>query len=403
MLILLRKEEYPRDNDELIKWSADPDFEKFLDVLADALKHHTHAVVAPPKLLGWMARCDRISGPQRTALDEAIDYNQRGELPWDEASHALLLTGPRGPGAHPAGGRTLWIRRDWRWLASRAEGFSKAVLVAENSHDAELFIWVGRALSARVREAGTNAGDEVALSTGGGGGSTTETVYAQQIRQGSPTLCVVDTDKTHPSGQYGDTATAVCEIHRELRASPDNPPHAVEVLEAYTVENVVPTELVKQACAGDNWVEPMTRRGFFLQQVSASSGSVPRAHVEPALKYVKPAEASAKRLRDSAGIDAALCLYREAAIRFIRERDPDALAEDDKVFVLGVGKLPQRLVAKLEEFRDHRKRPGKFPSAAHWLCSQLLSSPDTFVEEWEHIARAVWSWGLRFPPKIRAR
>ena len=398
MLIVLRKEEYPRDDAQRAAWQASPEFGAFLDHLADALKSRAHAVEAPSKLLEWMARCEGLSDRQRGALGEASVVNQRRELPFEEASHGLLLTGPLGASAYPKGARKMWSRRDWRWLACHVEPLPKAALVAENSDDSEFFVWVGRAMGARLRQTEVNAGDELALACVGGGGSTTGPVYEKLVRQGSPALCVVDADKSHSKGTVGATAQGVYNAEARLSAQPETPPHAVATLDAYTIENVLPIELVRAACPGCAWVEPMASRGFFLQR-----GASKLAYVDPALKYIKPEEALAGSLRLSAEVDELLSAYREAAINRIRELDRDAPKDDEGPLVMSVGKLPQDLVKKLEELRDPKRRPGKHPSAAHWLCSQLRKSPDAFADEWEPVARAVWSWGLRFPQTIRER
>ncbi len=421
MLIVLRKEEYPGDDAQRAAWQASPDFGAFLEHLADALKSRAHAVEASPKLLEWMAGYEGLSVRQREALGEALTVNQRRELPFEkancgllltgplvrelpfeEASHGLLLTGPLKPPSDIDRAGTTWIRRDWSWLATRDEPLPKAALVAENKNDSELFVWIGRAMGARFRQADINAGDEVALKCVGGGGSTTGSVYEHQVMDGSPTLCVVDTDRQYKEDGIGDTATKVLQAEKRLSAQPKIPPHAVVQLDAYTVENVVPLELVRLACKNSDWVEPMACRGFFLQ-----GGVTKPAYVDPTLKYMNPnlesKNASAKELCLSAAKNQQLLSYRKAAIHRIRELDETAPAGDDEPLILRVGKLPEVLVKKLEELRDHRRRPGKHPSAAHWLCSQLLKSPDAFADEWEPVARAVWSWGLRFPQTIRER
>jgi hypothetical protein len=419
MLIVLRKEEYPRDDAQRAAWRACPEFDAFLDHLADSLKSRAHAVEASPKLLEWMAGCEGLSEPQRRALGEASAFNQRRELPLKEVSHALLLTGPLGASADPKGICTTWIRRDWSWFARRDGPLRKAALVAENINDSDLYVWVGRAMGARLRPAEGNAGDEVAFDCVHGGGNTTGQVYERQVvEKGSPTLCVVDADKKYPEGSAGETAEAVHAAERSRLTAQELAPHAVVTLEAYTVENIVPLELVRLSCkdakgTSFDWVEPMARRGFFLWQTPSSEEGFKRAFVDPALKYINPdpklpkdsmsPKGSAKMLRDSAGKDQQLLRYREAAINRIRELDRDAPKDDEGPLVMSVGKLPQDLVKKLEELRDPKRRPGKHPSAAHWLCSQLRKSPDAFADEWEPVARAVWSWGLRFPQTIRER
>ncbi|MBK9369641.1 MAG: hypothetical protein IPN01_25645 [Deltaproteobacteria bacterium] len=142
------------------------------------------------------------------------------------------------------------IRRDWLWLATRDEPLPKAALVGENKNDSEFFLWIGRAMGARLRKKDINAGDEVALKCVGGGGNTTGSVYEHQVINGSPTLCVVDMDKQYPKAGVGGTATKVLEAEERLSKKAEMPPHAVVELDAYTVENVVPLEL-EVACKAE--------------------------------------------------------------------------------------------------------------------------------------------------------
>jgi hypothetical protein len=404
MLIYLNAPEYPRDAAAFKQWQKnDPTVLRFWERLAEVIGDSRHAVFAPKRLFDWANELSGLSDTQRGALCAMRDSLTADAHYFLGASSVLVLTGPDRAMSlkHPNLGRHH--RRDWSWLAQRKDTLQCAALVAENLNDSKFFVWIARAMGARLRPTDINEGDEVALECVAGGGSTTGQVYESKVQQGFPALCVVDADKKYPDGDPGDTASGVAQAERRLSAHPKNPPHEVVTLDAYTIENVVPLELVREACPKVDWVEPMARRGFFLQQVSTSEGSVSLAYVDPALKYVKPEKASANELLGDAGQEGGLREYRENAIQLIRGRDSDAPTEDDQVLVLSVGKLPNALVQTLDVCCDHKRRPGEHDSVAHWLCSLLLASPDSFAKEWEPVARAVWSWGLCFRPRIRSR
>lgn len=416
MLIYLNKAEYPTTQEELVGWLTDPDCLRLWERLAEVLGDGRHAVWAPPRLLMWAAELEGLSAKQRAALRRAHTEVTQKTVDLCGVSCALVLNGPKG--LRPQGDLKLLqpkspskeappageMRRDWRWFAKLSESFAKATLFAENRFDAELMLWIARALAARMKPAHANAEQELSIVCRGGGGDTTGPELSAHIQHGHPTLCVLDADKAHKGADEGGTAK---KARKELSKLSDlhlRHPHWLLALDAYTIENIVPVDLVRAACQSAGWVEVMARRGFFVQRTADASLGAGVACVDPALKYIrpdlKPAEASAERLLASAKSDQVLTSYREEAIKRIRELDPSAPTNDHQPLVVSIGKLPESLVATLETFRDYKQRPGNHPSAAHWLCAQLLATPERFVEEWEHVARAVWSWGLRFPPQV---
>lgn len=403
MLIYLNKPEYPNTKEDFDRWASGGDCIRLWERLAEVLRDGHHAVWAPPRLLLWAADLRDLSITQRQALTRAHGEVTQPSVDLTAASCAMVLTGPNRSKEISGSFSGEEIRRDWRWFATLQRSFGQTSLVAENQNDAELMFWVARAMSVRQRPGSDNIGDELALDCVGGGGDTTGAELAASIQRGSPTLCVVDADMCYKKAPRGGTAKKAEAAMIGLKSPQLLPPHKLLAIDAYTIENIIPLELIHASCGTGKWVKPMARRGFFVQQVKVAPQGRAKAAVDPSLKYIKLVEATVKGLLDSAKGDKKRREYRVAAIARIRELDPDAPSSDDEALILSVGKLPQKIVATLNKNHDRKARPGNHPSAAHWLCAQLLASPDTFVEEWEHIARAVWSWGLRFPPILQSR
>jgi hypothetical protein len=175
MLITLRGNEYLPVLDE---WTDDADFTTFVCILGEALARGDHAIDAPPFLLERLAAWEGLSRPQRFALNTMVGQVIRRELPFEQVTDSLVITGPAGPTPDPVG-PIRWHRRDWTWLR-RNERLDATVLGGEDIDDAEWYVWLGRAWGMRLRSGSLVADDELSLDRRLLGGGSAERVIRHE-------------------------------------------------------------------------------------------------------------------------------------------------------------------------------------------------------------------------------
>ena len=396
MLITLRGDEYLPVLDE---WRGDAEFEVFVGVLADILVRGDHAIEAPPKLLEDLSEWEGLSRAQSLALRTMAPRVLQREIPLDSVTHSLVITGPAGPTPDP-GDPSRWHRRDWRWL-QRNGRLDPAVLGGEHLHDAEWYLWLGRAWGARLRPDSSTAGDELRMECRLLGGGSAEQVIRYDATHGKLFLSIIDSDSDHPGGKLGQTARDA------LKAVRDLPSHAapahVEPLMAREVENVLPLALLEVTHRRSNWLADMARRGFFA-----------RPTVDPELAFIDLGKEQCERRLLDVGEPA--LAYRTAALAKVRHLDPECTASSATcertaeepectgkltlpkscIIVHNVGKPLRDIVATLAKEQASPSHSAAVGSVAAWLATMLPDDDPAVLTP----ARLVWSWGLRSPPRL---
>ena len=396
MLITLRGDEYLPVLDE---WAEDLDFAAFVCILGELLARGDHAIHAPPLLLERLAAWDGLSRPQHVALNTAVDQVIRRELPFDEVTDSLVITGPAGPTPDPHG-PIRWHRRDWTWLRRNGR-LDATVLGGEYLDDAEWYAWLGRAWGTRLRAGSLVAYDELSLDPRLLGGGSAKRVIRHEATHGRLVLSIVDSDSNHPGDKLGQTATDALQALHEL------PEHAapahVETLQARDVENVLPLALLEITHRRSNWLADMARRGFFA-----------RPSLDPELAFVDLGKEQCERRMLDVGEP--VLTYRRAALAKIRHLDGSCTASaatcertaDEPrctgkatlpkpcVIVHNVGKPLRDILAMLAKERASPSHSAEAGGVAAWLATMLPENDPAVLTP----ARLVWSWGLRSPRRL---
>lgn len=396
MLITLRGDEYLPVLDD---WAGDTNFATFVCILGELLARGDHAIHAPPLLLERLAAWNGLSRPQRVALETMADQVIRRELPFDEVTDSLVITGPAGPTPDPLG-PIRWHRRDWTWLRRNGR-LDATVLGGEDLGDAEWYAWLGRAWGTRLRAGSLVAYDELSLDRRHLGGGAAERVIRHEATHGRLVLAIVDSDRNHPGDGLGKTANDASKALHEL------PVHAapahVETLRARDVENMLPLALLEITHRRSNWLADMARRGFFA-----------RPTLDPELAFIDLGkEQCERRLLD---IGEPALTYRRAALAKIRDLDPTCTASSATcertadqpectgkatlpkscVIVHNVSKPLRDILATLTEEQSAPSHSAAAGSVAAWLATMLPDDDPAVLAP----ARLVWSWGLRVPPRL---
>jgi hypothetical protein len=396
MLITLRGDEYLPVLDQ---WADDADFAVFVCILGEVLVRGDHAIEAPPLLLERLTAWDGLSRPQRVALNTMTDQVIRRELPFEEVTDSLVLTGPAGPTPDPAGS-IRWHRRDWSWLRRNGR-LDATVLGGEYLDDAEWYVWLGRAWGLRLRAGSLVADDELSLDRRLLGGGSAGRVIRHEATLGRLMLSIVDSDSNHPKDELGRTAT---DASRALHELPEHAaPAHVETLQARDLENLLPLALLEITHPHSNWLADMARRGFFA-----------RPTLDPDLAFIDIGKEQCERRLLNVG-EAALA-YRTAALAKIRHLDPSCTASSATckrtaeepactgkltlpkscVIVHNVGKPLRDIVATLANEQAAPSHSAEAGSVAAWLATMLPDEDPAVLTP----ARLVWSWGLRSPPRL---
>ena len=403
MLITLLKDEYLPLLDTL---RDQPSFSSFVSTLGQMVAHGDHAIWAAPVLLDRLSSWPGISDGQSVALRAMARAITLGELPFKEVTDSLILTGPGGASGEPPG-KTRWRRRDWTWLSEKGR-LLPTRLGGENLNDAKWYLWLGRAYARLKKPGALSAENDVYVRCRGLGGSTAKAEISQEAaNDDQPVLCILDSDRDHPSAPVGGTARLALEyVDEALKSGAAHLVH-VEILKARDVENLFPLKVVESvADKADPWFVPMTQRGFFITD-----------RVDQDLSYIDLNKDQCEERLLSAANQASRD-YRERAIAKLRGLDSSCVARascpkilagsarcgtktgDDKwsdvekscLLVHSVGK---RLLPKIVERIEREDRPDRQGGAA-WLAAQLPKDP-AIVEP----AELVWSWGLRLPARVR--
>lgn len=400
MLITLRGPEYLPVLD---RWLEDDDFLSFVSILGEILYRGDHALWAPPALLYRFSECQGLSRGQSLALLQMGKEVSMPTLPFDAVTDSLVLTGPAKPAVDPESD-IRWHRRDWTWL-HRKRRLDVTVLAGENARDAQWYRWLGRAWGARLRPRSPNAEDEIVLRCRGLGGQTARQEIPLAAAEGDPVLCILDSDRNHPSAELGDTARAAI---KAVDALPTEHLTHIEPLRARDVENILPLSLVQLAAEGTHWLAPMATRGFFA-----------RPGVDETLAYIDLGKDQCeRRLLDTP--DPTTHRYRSDALTRIRQLDPNCTASSATcprsssegqacgkpwtdlpascLVVHSVGKrLLPRILDLLEAERSSPHHSQPMDSVADWLAT-TLPPDDPAVLTPAHLS---WSWGLRIRPRLR--
>ncbi len=401
MLITLLKHEYLPVLDTL---AADPEFSDFVSILGEMIAQRHHALRAPPLLLDAFSRWPRISAQQAQAFRDMARAVTLCELPFDEVTDSLVVTGPAGASPIPEA-RTRWHRRHWTWLLQKT-ALPRTCLAGENLADAAWYSWLGRAYAQRQRTSSLNAGSEIQLRYRGVGGSTAIGEVRQEIEQGHVVLCILDSDQDHPEGELGGTARAVQTYVSQLASSaPSDALLHLEILKARDVENLLPREVVEEvASKGDPWFLPMTGRGFF-----------PGNHVEKELCYLDLGKDQCeRRLLDTK--DSRTLAYRRLALARLKQIDPscpgvsgcpkatgstecgagtgDSRWKDMERSCLVLHSVGKKLLPAIVEYlRKEDASAGR--GGASWLADRIPQDPAILGP-----AELAWSWGLSLPRRV---
>jgi hypothetical protein len=106
MLITLLKDEYMPSLDGL---REDSDFGHFVSILGEILLQSDHAVLSTPLILDMFADWPGVSRWQSQAFKEMARAVSLRELPFEQVTDGLILTGPAGPVQDPVSG-PRWMR-----------------------------------------------------------------------------------------------------------------------------------------------------------------------------------------------------------------------------------------------------------------------------------------------------
>lgn len=258
----------------------------------------------------------------------------------------------------------------------------------------------GPCLGAHLRPGSSLSTDAVKLRCRGLGGQTADQEVPLEAVNGDPVLCILDSDRNHPTAELGQTAKAAI---RAIDALATETLTHIEPLRARDVENILPLPLVELAARGTHWLSPMLKRGFFA-----------RPAVDPALAYIDLGKDQCeRRLLDTR--DPLTRRYRSTALIQIRQIDPmcatsanacGRLARNQPacdcpwsdldascIIVYSVGKtLLRRIIELVDDKHENSDR-----SVADWLANMLPPNDPAVLDP----ARLAWSWGLRLRPRVR--
>lgn len=426
MLLILHADEYL---DALPEYGERDDFLAFVEALAAVLEAGLHALHCTPRVAQRLSQLAGLSRAQRRLfrhIGRALIIEP--PAPIECVTHAVVISGPLGTSSTRPPPGTTWFRVPWHTVRTVTD-LGPTVLAAENGDDAEWLRWLARAYSARARPALRAPGADVHLQCRGVGGSTAWQEVPRFVRDGHPTLCVVDSDRRHPDGPVGQTAA---KLRKQLDAvwrpseqgGSARPPLVHDhCLAARELENLMPSPVLDLIGRNTEWLEPMKARGFFVG---------PDRAPDPALAYldISGKDQCRDRLLNEKA-DPAIVAYHTRAIARMQALSAgcpgeacDASSEGcaarkpDKGyreippacrFVYSVGKkVVPKAVSLLDRQPRHRAFGGDAPAA--WLARQLPPPQDGESADrpmtgpvWS-VARLVWSWGLRDRPRIpRAR
>lgn len=107
--------------------------------------------------------------------------------------------------------------------------------LAENLDDIELYKICANVYLFKASLSGQHS---VRFQATLGGGSTTISVFEQQLSENRFVFCVVDSDQSHPRGKLGDTATAFSKYPQNLNSG-----YYLHVLNVMEAENLIPKKI----------------------------------------------------------------------------------------------------------------------------------------------------------------
>ena len=107
----------------------------------------------------------------------------------------------------------------------------------------------------------------------GGGQTTSETYESVRSSRSRLCLCIVDSDRTTPSGSLGSTAQAAEDVH----TCGVQPLCELIVLNARAVENIIPTRMYQEAVWGDN---NRMAGVLFLEDLESSDSAEARLYLD---------------------------------------------------------------------------------------------------------------------------
>lgn len=410
MLLVLLGEEYEDGVLQPLRGSAA--FRNFVEALGGIAALGLHALSATPKLLSVLAAWPGVGARARIALMEVARAAVYGSVSHADVSDAIVFGGPGAPSAASSSVGVKWHRRDWQWLSTLGE-LRETVLLCENDIDAEWYDWIGRAHAASIQASTSATTQQLRFRARGGGDSTTAGALTREANGPQPVLCVVDTDRDHPTAPLGGTARAARKAANVVIRNNHLSPAHVEELPARNVENLLPASLAGTVFANAvGWLGPTVLRGLLTT-----------TSIEPKVAFLNLGRSQCEHLLRICVV-AKTKQYRSDAIAFIRQKDPkapnvdaclthsqaspgrccDLKDKDNKpvvpqscALIQGIGKPMKAVVAILNGELAKPMHSRGTPSVAHWLASQLPTDAASVG-----LRRRIWSWGLATAPRIRS-
>ncbi|WP_350998099.1 hypothetical protein [Shewanella sp. TB7-MNA-CIBAN-0143] len=112
----------------------------------------------------------------------------------------------------------------------------ESVIIAENSIDIRFFTSLTKAY---IKTKGIKGISLSYRSVLGGGDTTHQVINDHQSDQDGPAICILDSDKTYPGGNFGSTAAKVFELVKSEKLT------KIITTESREVENIIPFSILK--------------------------------------------------------------------------------------------------------------------------------------------------------------
>jgi hypothetical protein len=228
---------------ELSRLTADHRFRECIDNLSIAHRKGTHIVSGAPSVIRALVKAFdtnlECSGVLRSI---AAHYHEQASL-IAEVTDYILVQSREDSLVHRTSiaGRAVYSV-SFVYFA-RFSAIQSSYLIAEDSTDIDIYTKVLQAY-VHVRAADLRM---LRHSVHGiaGGGSSTEDQFRERARE-APAFAIVDSDRQHPTGANGPTATSVL---RAARSERDTTVSDVKILDSHELENMIPPALVRDCIA----------------------------------------------------------------------------------------------------------------------------------------------------------
>ncbi|MBB3141235.1 hypothetical protein [Halomonas organivorans] len=130
-----------------------------------------------------------------------------------------------------------FLRVGYGWL-NDSSFWQKAKIIVEHVFDYQLYL---KGSQVFLVKAGLFDSQDVKCNPHHGGGATTYDEFVRHLNEDEPVLCIVDSDKSHPSGKLGGTAKRFNRFERGADGF-----GYLRILDSREVENIIPLDVVEE-------------------------------------------------------------------------------------------------------------------------------------------------------------